>query len=177
MPKITITDFGSISVKNMEITDQQAGQIIAFVTADDKGVPSTILVGAPAKEDPKKPRKKSAKGASKPKVKEASVRDEVRGLEITPKPSKITIRPYRDFKSNVDKILWILVAAREMGLEDGLTASEINYIADKRLVDKPFSNIRTLTISARQGNFMTSNDGVYKVLHDGMERIKQESNE
>lgn len=177
MPKITITDFGSISVKAMEITEQQAGQIIAFVTADDKESPHTILAGAPTKEAPKKPRKKSTKGASKVRVKEASVRDEIRGLEIIPKPNKITIPPYRDFKSNVDKILWILVAAREMGLEDGLTASEINYIASKRLVDKPFSNITTLTISARKGNFMTSDGGVYKVLHDGIDRIKQEADE
>lgn len=103
----------------------------------------------------------------------STVRGEVQSLEITPAMSGMP--KYHDLKSKSDRILWILVAAKKLGIEGGLTVVEIDHIATKRLVDKSFSNIPTLTVVHRRNSLLTYDNGVYRPLHDGIEHIDKKT--
>ncbi len=68
------------------------------------------------------------------------------------------------------KILWILAAAKKLGV-NGLSGAEINFIATKKLTDERFSSVNMLAKSLQKDSLATNEKGTYRILGKGEKLI------
>lgn len=100
--------------------------------------------------------------------------DSVSALEIVPKLEGII--PYHDIGKKGDRILWILYFAFQNSISE-LAPSDIEYMATKLLDRIPTTSLAALTEKSRKDVYLTkTNDGKFKLLHDGIEYLKNIAN-
>lgn len=112
----------------------------------------------------------SAKKTSSKKASVAKASPSVLKLEIVPKLEGVI--SYHDVSTKSDKILWILYSAYKNSITE-LSSSDIEYIAEKLVDNVPASSHSALTEKSRKLAYVTkTNDGKFKLLHDGIEHVK-----
>lgn len=94
----------------------------------------------------------------------------VAAIDIVPKMEEVI--PYHDIEKKGDRILWILYFAYQNSISE-LAPSEIEYVATKLLDKIPASSLTALSEKSRKDAYVTkTNNGKFKLLHDGIEYVK-----
>ena len=123
-------------------------------------------------EEPRKAGTRNSRPGAAPT---SALRAEVETLEIVAEMENLP--EYWAFGSEKrEKILWILAAAKKLGI-NGLTGAEVNFIATKKLTDEPFSSVNMLAKSLQKDSLAINEKGTYRILGKGeklMQGIKSE---
>ncbi len=118
------------------------------------------------------------KRSSAPAIRDQIVRDEVKAAFADITPNMPGIKTLSSLKQKWEKYIWVLVVAREKGI-DIMTNNEIAYIlSEKFSVGATEKNVNNLTFKVESG-FVQKRDlngtRAWKVLIDGINSVKDES--
>ena len=182
---------GSFSPKEIQVEFKRAGESLPknltrdFMTAvvqgyileNDEGDYSLTDLGLEVVEGGFSNIQKTTKnGASKKRrsgskaKKTTTIREEVTSLEITPQ-----LNGYPDYWSYTVKgsrILWLLAYATENNISDGLSPSEVEYLASKLKDQIKTGAFTALTGSNIKKGCMTTTKGYSKILKIGEDFLK-----
>lgn len=114
---------------------------------------------------------KKRKGGSKAK-KSTPIREEVTNLEITPQ-----LNGYPDYWSYTVKgsrILWLLAYASDNNISDGLSPSEVEYLASRLKDQIKIGSFTALTESSTKKGYMTTVKGCAKILKIGEDFLREQ---
>lgn len=113
-----------------------------------------------------KPSTKRGSGTSKKSL----IREEVKKIEVF--ATKEGYVNFFDAGTKGKQIIWLLEYANSEGL-DGLSSSEISFLADRLRTTIKAKDIYPLTQDLIRKDFVTANAGIYKVRQKGIDSIKQ----
>lgn len=112
-----------------------------------------------------------------PVIKVTSVREEVKSAFTDVTPNMPGLKPLSSLKQKWEKYLWVLVAAKEKGV-DVMTNTEIAYIlTEKFSVGATDKTVNNLTFKVEPGYVQKTelnSSRAWKVLIDGIDVIKQD---
>lgn len=148
-----------------------------YVLENDEGDYSLTDLGLEVVEEGFSGRQKSVKngstkkrkGGSKAK-KTTSLREEVTNLEITPHLNGYP--EYWSYTVKGSRILWLLAYASENNITDGLSPSEVEYLASKLKDQIKTSAFTALTESNVKKGYMTITKSGAKILKIGEDFLK-----
>lgn len=110
-----------------------------------------------------------------PAVKETSVRPEVKTAFSDVAPNAAEYKPLKELKQKWEKYMWVLVVAKDKGI-DRMTNAEIAYVlTEKFSVGATEKTVNNLTFKVEDGYVQKTDlagTRAWKVLVDGIELIK-----